>query len=42
MNADKIIVLDEGKIVDMGTHDELLKTCKIYQEIAHSQLKEVA
>ncbi|HDR7797858.1 ABC transporter ATP-binding protein [Bacillus cereus] len=37
-DADKIIVLDEGKIVGMGTHDELLKTCKTYQEIAYSQL----
>lgn len=42
MNADKIIVLDEGKIVDIGTHEELLKSCQIYQEIAHSQIKEVA
>ncbi|HDR7735888.1 TPA: ABC transporter ATP-binding protein [Bacillus thuringiensis] len=37
-DADKIIVLDEGKIVGMGTHDELLQTCKTYQEIAYSQL----
>jgi len=37
-NADKIIVLDEGKIVGMGEHSELLKTCKTYQEIAYSQL----
>ncbi|MEY9978967.1 ABC transporter ATP-binding protein [Lysinibacillus sp. RC79] len=37
-DADKIIVLDEGKIVGMGTHGELLKTCKTYQEIAYSQL----
>ncbi|QFY03778.1 ATP-binding cassette domain-containing protein (plasmid) [Bacillus cereus] len=37
-DADKIIVLDEGKIVGMGTHGELLETCKTYQEIAHSQL----
>lgn len=40
MNADKIIVLDEGEIVGIGTHKELLKTCEIYQEIAKSQLKE--
>ncbi len=40
MHADKIIVLDEGKIVGMGTHDELLNTCKVYKEIALSQLKE--
>lgn len=38
MNADKIIVLDEGKIVGMGTHKELMKNCPIYQEIAYSQL----
>ena len=38
MNADKIIVLDEGKCVGMGTHKELLKTCKIYKEIAESQI----
>lgn len=37
-NADKIIVLDEGEIVGMGTHKELLKTCKVYREIAYSQL----
>lgn len=38
MNADKIIVLNEGEMVGMGTHRELLKTCKIYCEIAESQL----
>ena len=32
-NADKIIVLEDGEIVGMGTHDELLKNCEIYQEI---------
>ena len=37
-NADKIVVLEEGKIVGVGTHQELLKTCPIYQEIALSQL----
>ena len=37
-NADKIIVLDEGRVAGMGTHDELMKTCKVYQEIALSQL----
>lgn len=43
INADKIIVLDEGKIVGEGTHDELLSTCEVYHEIAMSQLsKEVA
>ena len=39
-NADKIIVLDSGKIAGMGTHDELMQTCKAYQEIARSQLSE--
>ncbi len=38
MNADKIVVLDEGNIVGMGNHKELMKKCKIYQEIALSQL----
>lgn len=38
MDADKIIVLHEGKIAGMGTHQELLKNCKEYQEIALSQL----
>ncbi|WP_050615553.1 ABC transporter ATP-binding protein [Bacillus testis] len=38
MDADKIIVLDEGKIAGCGTHEELLKTCQVYQEIAYSQL----
>lgn len=38
MDADKIMVLDEGKVVGMGTHRELLKTCPIYLEIAESQL----
>lgn len=37
-NADKIIVLDKGKMVGIGTHKELLKKCKVYQEIAYSQL----
>ena len=37
-NADKIIVLNEGKIVGQGTHKELLKTCYVYKEIALSQL----
>ncbi|MFS8131048.1 MAG: ABC transporter ATP-binding protein [Candidatus Dojkabacteria bacterium] len=40
MHADKIIVLDEGKIVGMGTHDELMKSSKVYSEIAHSQLSD--
>ena len=40
MNADKIIVLDKGKIVGTGTHKELIKNCDIYKEIALSQLSE--
>lgn len=39
MEADKIIVLDEGKIIGEGTHDDLMKTCSVYQEIAYSQLE---
>ncbi len=38
MHADKIIVLDEGKCVGMGTHKELMKNCEVYQQIALSQL----
>lgn len=37
-DADKIVVLDDGKIVGMGKHSELLKTCEVYGEIAQSQL----
>lgn len=40
MNADNIIVLNEGEIVGSGTHKELMKNCQIYKEIALSQLKE--
>ena len=42
MNAEQIIVLDEGKIVGKGTHKELLKTCPEYREIAESQLSKDA
>ena len=38
LHADQIIVLDEGRIVGKGTHEELLKTCEVYQQIATSQL----
>ena len=38
MNADKIIVLNEGKCVGIGNHAELLKSCEIYKQIALSQL----
>ena len=40
MNADKIVVLDKGECVGVGTHKELLKSCEIYKEIALSQLSE--
>lgn len=40
LHADKIIVLDEGKIAGIGTHEELLETCEIYEQIASSQLSE--
>lgn len=38
MNADKIVVLDEGRVVGIGTHKELMKNCNVYKEIALSQL----
>ena len=38
MNADQILVLDDGRIVGKGTHKELLKNCEVYQQIASSQL----
>lgn len=40
MNADKIVVLDKGECVGIGTHKELLETCEVYKEIALSQLSE--
>lgn len=40
MDANRIIVLDEGRIVGMGTHKELMKTCEVYREIVSSQLSE--
>lgn len=40
MNADQIIVLDHGKMVGRGTHRELMAGCKVYREIALSQLSE--
>ena len=39
-HADKIIVLEDGRIAGMGTHEELLGACRTYQEIARSQLSE--
>nr|MCR4770857.1 ABC transporter ATP-binding protein/permease [Oscillospiraceae bacterium] len=38
MNADLILVLEEGHVIGMGTHDELMKSCEAYVEIAESQL----
>ena len=40
MDADQIIVLDDGRIAGMGRHEELLATCSVYKEIADSQLTE--
>lgn len=40
MHADKIVVLDDGKMVGIGTHQELLESCEVYQEICYSQLTE--
>jgi ATP-binding cassette subfamily B protein len=42
MHADRIIVLDEGRVVGLGTHDELMATCEPYREIVDSQLGEAA
>lgn len=38
MHADQIVVLDKGRIAGIGTHEQLMKTCEVYQEIAYSQL----
>ena len=38
-NADRILVLDDGRIDAIGTHDELLKSCEIYREVYQSQQK---
>ena len=40
LHAEQIVVLDEGKVAGIGTHDELMRTCATYQEIARSQLSE--
>jgi ATP-binding cassette subfamily B multidrug efflux pump len=44
MSADRIIVLDDGRVVGIGTHADLVETCEVYREIAESQasLEEVA
>ena len=41
-HADRIIVLDDGAAVGIGTHDELMKSCSVYQEIYNSQFKKEA
>jgi ABC-type multidrug transport system fused ATPase/permease subunit len=40
MDADRILVLDQGRVVGMGTHQELMNSCEVYQEIARSQLSQ--
>ena len=40
LNADQIVVLDDGRVVGAGTHEQLMESCKEYREIAMSQLSE--
>ena len=40
LNADQILVLDDGKMAGLGTHRELMKNCEVYRQIAMSQLSE--
>ena len=40
IDSDRIIVLDRGRTVGIGTHDELMRTCQVYREIAESQIGE--
>ena len=40
MNADRIVVLDDGRMVGVGTHEELMRSCEVYKQIALSQLSE--
>ena len=39
LNADQIVVLRDGEVVGLGTHDELMETCEVYRAIAESQMK---
>lgn len=39
LSADRIIVLEDGKIAGMGAHSQLMKSCPVYQDIARSQMK---
>jgi ABC-type multidrug transport system fused ATPase/permease subunit len=41
-NADQIVVLDEGRVVGLGTHEQLLDTCPVYREIHESQFRREA
>ena len=38
MSCDLILVIDEGRIIGAGSHDELMRTCAVYSEISHSQM----
>ena len=40
LNADQIVVLDDGRVVGAGTHEQLMESCQAYREIAMSQLSE--
>ena len=40
LHADQILVMDDGHIAGIGTHEELMKICEVYQQIAHSQLSQ--
>ena len=40
MDADQIVVLDEGRVAGIGTHKELMESCTVYRQIARSQLSE--
>ena len=40
MHADQIVVLDQGRVAGIGTHETLMRTCRTYREIARSQLSE--